>query len=219
MASGAHGEAAPAARSGGFTRRGLGLLGAAVVAGGVLLGMLLPLGAGGPGGVPALSATPIAPPREAPAIVGRDVDGVPVSVPAEGRPAVVTFVAAACAGACAERVAGLAAGLERAGDDLREVDVVAVSLAPEADGAGAVNDLLARYDLQGRLNYVVGSRAELEPVWRAWGVTVAGPGERVDAGLAPPLVLVDDEGRQVGVYGPAEALDPVDLAADLEVLR
>lgn len=217
--SSAHPTSSATASRGGFTRRGLGLLAAAVVAGGVLLGMLLPLGAGGPDGRSALAATPVVPPRDAPAIAGRDVDGVEVGVPADGRPAVVTFVASACAAACADRLGALAQGLEGAGDDAEGVDAVAVSIAPEADGVGAVNDLLARHDLQGRLSYLVGSRGELEPIWRAWGVAAAPAGEAVGATQAAPLVLVDREGRQVGVYRPEDALDPADLASDLRALH
>jgi protein SCO1/2 len=207
-----------AQRTGTFTRRGLGVLLALVVAGGVALGMAIPLGAGGPGGRPALAATPVTPIRDAPPIAGRDVEGVAVAVPAAGRPALVTFLAASCSGGCAARLDALAQGLGRAGDTAGDVDVVAVSVAPEADRPAAVNALLARYDLQGRLAYVIGTRADLEPVWRAWGV--AAPGAARPPALADPapVVLVDAEGRQVGTYRPGDALEPGDLAGDVRAL-
>jgi protein SCO1 len=206
-----------AQRSGAFTRRGLGVALGLVVAGGIALGMALPLGTGGPGGRPALGATPIAPARDAPPIAGRDVEGVGVAVPAEGRPALVTFLASGCTAGCGARLDALAAGLEEAGEAAGEVDVVAVSVAPEADDTEAVNALLSRHDLQGRLLYVIGERADLAPIWRDWGVAAPETGAPAPADPAP-LVLVDAAGQQVGVYGPADPLEGDDVAGDLRAL-
>lgn len=192
----------------GFGRRGLTILLVGIVVGGALLGILIPLGAGGPFGRPALQAAPIDPPRLVPDTEGVDADGVPIRVPSEeGRPALVAFLSSDCPTACAP-VARIADALERAGDASEDIDVVAISVNPEGDTPVRVNDLLARHDLQGRMRYLVGTRERLEPLWAEWRVDPA----------TPPLILVDERGRQVGAYAPAVPYSAEGLASDIRAL-
>lgn len=212
-------------RVAGFGRRGITILLVAVVGGGVLLGILIPLGTGGPFGRPALQASPIEPSRPAPATQGRDADGALVVLPSpEGRPAIVTFLSADCPDPCPVLAARISGALDEAGDSARQIDVVAISLDPEGDTPPAVTDLLVRYDLQGRLRYLVGTRAELEPVWEAWqvapeAVAAESPGAgEAAASRSAPVILVNEHGRQVAQYPPGVPFEAADLASDIRAL-
>jgi cytochrome oxidase Cu insertion factor (SCO1/SenC/PrrC family) len=53
--------------------------------------------------------------------------------------------------------------------------VVAVSVDPEGDTPAVVRRFLGARGLTGEVDYLVGSRAELEATWAAWGVARSVP--------------------------------------------
>lgn len=203
----------------GVNRRPL-ILAALVVACAAALGALLTLRAatGGDDG-PALRATP--PPALIPAPVtsGTDSTGEPLTVPRAGRPALVTFLFANCPTVCPLVGTQVAAALDRVDPALlEEVDVVAISVDPAGDTPEDVARFLDTHRLTGRMRYLVGTRAELAPVWRRWGV-LAQPGGNATASVhTARVVLVDREGRQVGSYAGGIPIPVEDLAADISTL-
>jgi protein SCO1 len=48
--------------------------------------------------------------------------------------------------------------------------VIAVSVDPTGDTPPVVRRFLEARRVQGFVDYLVGTRAQLEPVWKAWGV-------------------------------------------------
>src|SRR5690606_18935698 len=130
---------------------------------------LIGLGASGSG--PALRADPVEPARDAPATAGRDQDGRPVAVPAEGRPALVTFLFANCPDVCPMAAEQISRALDRVGPAADGIDVVAVSVDPAGDTPAAVRRFLARHRLEGRMRYLIGDEADLRPIWDAWYVS------------------------------------------------
>lgn len=211
----------PARAEGRSARRTLAVLGAVVVALGVGVGIAIPLGPGGPNGAAALNAVPIEPARTAPATAGRGADGAEIRLPGEGRPAVVTFLFTECPDVCPLIATRLRAALDELGPEAEGIDVVAITVDPEDDTPRAARAFLAAYGLAGRVDYLIGSRAELQPIWAAWGVAAqpAHDGHGGEGSVhSAPILLVDREGRQVGRYSPGIPFSPDDLAADMRRL-
>ena len=153
------------------------------------------------------------PPGMAPARFAlRDQDGRTVDAASlRGRPAVVTFLYTSCRDTCplvADQIRG-------ALDDLggASVPVVAVSVDPRGDTPLNAKRFLARHGLTGRARFAIGTRAQLAPVWRQFGVRPQLGG----ADHTTSTVLLDRRGRQrVGFL--AEDLTPEALAHDLRRL-
>jgi protein SCO1/2 len=166
---------------------------------------------------PALNADAVSPARDAPLTAGTGFDGAPVSAPTPGRPALVTFLFTECPDICPFIAATIRQALERAGDEADVVDIVAVSVDPEGDTPASVRAFLTKHDLLGRMDYIVGTRAELAPLWKAWLVAAQPEGSDVSAHSAR-IVLVDRQGRQVGDYAAGVQVPIADLAEDLVTL-
>lgn len=171
----------------------------------------------GGGGGSDLNADPVEPPRDAPATRGTNYDGRAVAVPRDGRPAIVTFLFAECPDICPAIATTIRQALDRAGAAADGVDVVAVSVDPAGDTPAAVRAFLERRRMLGRMDYIVGSRAELEPLWDAWFVAAQPDGVPASAHSAR-VVLVDAEGRQAGAYSAGVPVPIEDLAEDIATL-
>ncbi len=171
------------------------------------------------GGTPddRFNATAISPSRPAPPTQGTGFDGRPVSVPVEGRPAVVTFLFANCPDVCPAISAVLARALDDLGAQADELDVVAVSVDPAGDTPAAVGDFLDRFRLRGRMEYITGTRAELAPIWRDWFVLAQDAG--ADASVhSARVVLIDRDGRQVAAWSAGIPVPVDELTEDLRTL-
>ena len=179
---------------------------------------LVAVGVGGGGSGPALNATLVDPPAPAPAIRGADQDGRPVALPREGRPMVVTFMFTRCPSTCPLISEQLASALDMLGPDADRVDVVAISVDPRGDTPARTRAFLRAHRLEGRLRYVIGSPAELAPLWDAWQVA-AQPADEPSLSLhSARIVLVDEDGRQVGRYAAGLPIPPADIAEDVTSL-
>ena len=95
------------------------------------------------------------------------------------------------------------------------VRVLAISVDPKGDTVQAVRSYAAIHQLLPQFHYLIGSRAELEPVWQAYGVAAlpGGPG-LVDHSAYELLVAADGKGRVR--YDSAVRPEPV--AADIRAL-
>ena len=141
----------------------------------------------------------------------RDERGRPVSMrDFRGRPVVVTFLYATCEDTCpttAQQIKG-ALGLLRSG-----VPALAVSVDPPRDTPAQARAFLRKYDLTGRLRWVLGSRTELEPLWRGFAIQEQLPESEHQA----RITIVDSDGMQRVGY-PADQATPERLAHDLREL-
>ena len=164
-----------------------------------------------------LNATPVRPARDAPLTEGSGYDGEPVSAPTPGRPALVTFLFANCPDVCPMISETIRQALERVGPEADGVDVVAISVDPEGDTPAAVREFLKVHRLEGRMDYIVGTRAELTPIWKDWMVAAQPAGDNMSIHSAR-VVLVDADGRQVGSYPGGIPVPIDDLAADITTL-
>lgn len=172
----------------------------------------------GTGGAPPLNAVPISPPVAAPPTAGRDSAGNLVSVPEGGRPALVTFLYAHCTTSCPLIAGEIAAALDAVGaGTASKIDTVAISVDPTGDTPSEVNNFLAVHHLIGRMSYIIGSRAELAPLWQAWGIR-AQPSNAISSTHTALVVLVDKQGQEVGSYAGAIPISVPALAGDIRTL-
>lgn len=171
---------------------------------------------------PDLIADPVMPARDAPLTQGTDSEGRPVQVPTQGRPALVTFLFADCPDVCPTITGTIREALDRVGPQADGLDVVAVSVDPAGDTPQNVRRFLARHRMEDRMRYLIGSQAELEPIWKAWMVASQpqdGTDQETTASLhSARVVLVDREGRQAGAYPAAIPVPIDDLASDIRTL-
>ena len=141
----------------------------------------------------------------------RDQDGERVTAAGlRGRPAVITFLYTTCEDTCPVTAQQIRGAL----DDLdSDVPVVAVSVDPANDTPLRARRFLLEQGLSGRMRFLLGDRAQLEPVWRAFGIRPQGKGFEHTAST----VVVDAKGRQrVGFM--TDRLTPEGLARDLKSL-
>ncbi len=127
---------------------------------------------------PATTSAPVAfeggtvsPVRAAPPLRLADSDGRTVDITDyRGRPVLVTFVYATCPDVCPLIMQNLRRVRRDAGPLGRRMRVIAVSVDPKGDTPAVVRRFLRVQHLQGFVRYLVGTRAQLEPVWDAWQI-------------------------------------------------
>ena len=135
-------------------------------------------------------------------------DGETVTASAlRGEPMVVTFIYSTCEDTCPGQVQSIRGALDDLG---RDVPVVGVSVDPANDTPESARSFLLEQSMTGRMEFLLGTRAELEPVWDAFGIAPQRRGREHSA----YTVLVDGEGRQ-RIGFPADRLTPSALAHDL----
>lgn len=159
------------------------------------------------------------PPTPAPALALHNYLGQPVNIASyRARAVLVTFLYTNCPDICPLITASLHATLELMGPaESSRVQIIAVSVDPRGDTPRAVAAFLARHEMTGRMQYLIGSARELAPVWKAWGV-----GSERDASQ-PQLVNhsglvygISASGRRTTVYAPN--FTPAELAHDVPLL-
>ncbi len=138
----------------------------------------------------------------------RDQDGETVTAAAlRGRPVVVTFLYSTCEDTCPAQVMSIRGALDRLGHD---VPVIGVSVDPANDTPARARAFLLEMSMTGRMDFLLGDRSELAPLWKAFGIAPQRKGREHSA----YTVLVDGRGRQ-RIGFPADRLTPRALAADL----
>jgi protein SCO1 len=142
-----------------------------------------------------------------------DQDGRAVSLRAlRGRVVVLTFMYSTCRDTCPVTAQQIRGALDDLGHD---VPALAVSVDPAHDTPDAAQGFLVKQSLSGgRMRFLLGSRAQLQPIWRAYGIRPQG---RAFDHSAYVLVL-DRRGRQ-RVSFPVAQLTPEGLAHDVRRLE
>ncbi len=141
----------------------------------------------------------------------RDQDGRTATMDEyRGRAVVITFLYSTCQDTCPLTAQQIRGALDDLGHD---VPVLAISVDPAGDTQSHVRHFLVEQRLAGRMRFLVGTREQLRPVWRAYGIQPQGQGFEHTAST----VVVDGEGTQRLGYL-TEQLTPEGLADDLRAL-
>ena len=142
----------------------------------------------------------------------RDEQGKPVSMRAlRGQPVVVTFLYSHCQDTCPITAQTIRGALDDLGHD---VPALAISVDPPNDTPASARKFLAEQRANGRIRFVLGTRAKLRPIWNDYGVTP----QRVTQEHIAHITLVDARGFQRVGY-PISQATPERLAHDLALLE
>lgn len=141
----------------------------------------------------------------------RDQDGRRVTMrELRGRPAVVTFIYTTCEETCPAQVQLIRGALDDLG---RDVPALAISVDPPRDTPERARRFLAKNRAVGRVGIVLGSRAELKPVWKGFAIHP----QTEELEHQSRIVLVDRRGFQRVGFMMSQAT-PEGVAHDLRVL-
>lgn len=112
------------------------------------------------------------PPAPAPPLRLRSYLGKTVNIEQyRGKALLVTFLYTNCPDVCPLITAGLHAALDAMGPRLAaKTQIVAVSVDPRGDTRAAVAAFLARHEMTGRMQYLIGNAHELGHVWSDWNI-------------------------------------------------
>jgi protein SCO1/2 len=160
----------------------------------------------------------LTPPKPAPPIDLHDARGQRVTLAAQrGRYVLVTFIYTQCPDVCPLITQNLNTALRVIGPKARkQVRVLAVSVDPAGDTPKAVKAYERERHLFPQFRYLIGTRAELRLVWKAWHVlAVETKPDLVDH--VAYTALVDTKGRERVLYG--SSVRATQVVHDLRALQ
>ena len=128
-----------------------------------------------------------------------------------GQPVILTFMYSTCQNTCPIMADQIRGAMNDLGHD---VPALAVSVDPRNDTPLNAKRFLLKHALVGRMRFLLGSRAQLAPIWKAYGIQPQG--SRFDHSAY--VLLIDKRGRQ-RVGFPMSELTPEGLAHDVKVLQ
>jgi protein SCO1/2 len=115
------------------------------------------------------------PPQEEAPLRLRNYLGEPVDLRSyRGKAVLVTFIYTHCPDVCPLIVSHMKTALALLGPKARDLQIVAVSTDPRGDNRRTVAAFLEEHGMTGRMQYLIGNRAELGRVWKDWNI-VASP--------------------------------------------
>jgi protein SCO1/2 len=148
----------------------------------------------------------------APDFTLRNQDGEPVSMRAlRGKPVIVTFLYTTCDDTCPAQAQTVRGALDDLGED---VPALAIAVDPPRDTPERAKVFLAKAKALGRIDFVLGTRAELKPLWKAFFIRPQSINEEHQA----RFTLVDKRGFQ-RIGFPGDQATPETLAHDLRLLQ
>jgi protein SCO1 len=141
----------------------------------------------------------------------RDQDGKPVSMRAlRGRPVLVSFLYTTCDDTCPAQAQTMRGALDDLGED---VPALAIAVDPPRDTPARARAFLLKARATGRIDFVLGSRAQLRPLWKGFFIRPQSVNQEHQA----RFTLIDKDGYQ-RVGFPGDLATPEALAHDLRLL-
>lgn len=156
-------------------------------------------------------------PTPAPLLALRDYHGRMVDISTyRGKAVLVTFIYTHCPDTCPLETANLHNALAMLGAKAAEVKIVAVSTDPRGDTPAAVRAFLARHDMIGRMEYLIGTPSELSYTWQAWGIATTAPTAEDRVNHSAGVFGIAASGRVTTVY--PSNFKPAQIAHDIPLL-
>jgi protein SCO1/2 len=134
-----------------------------------------------------------------------------------GKAVVLTFLYTSCPDVCPLTTVKFQRAIRQLGPDAQRIAFVAVTVDPETDTPQRLQQYTRAMGMSGRLTFLTGSRAQLEPVWKAYYVQplsaqqaakliAEGPAAPSDPTFqnahTAPVFLLDPQGREQRLLGP-----------------
>jgi protein SCO1/2 len=131
-----------------------------------------------------------------------------------GRVVILTFMYSTCQDTCPV----MAAQIRGALDDLgQKIPALAISVDPANDTPLNAKRFLFKNSMTGRMRFLLGSRARLAPIWKAYGIAPQTARSK-QSDHSAYVLLIDRRGRQKVAF-PQSELTPEGLAHDLRKLQ
>ncbi len=166
---------------------------------------------------PGLQGLILRPAKPAPALALRNYTGVPVTLSGlRGKAVLVTFVYTHCPDVCPLIVSSLAAAQHQLGSNGRRLQILAVTIDPRRDTPPAIRTFLAARDASGTMDYLLGTRPELERTWKRWDVAVSVGSGKLTNGHSAVIYGISASGRMSVVY-PSD-VTPAQITHDVPLL-
>jgi protein SCO1 len=181
---------------------GAALLGATALAAGLLSGC----GGGSatdPTGLPQVPGADAVPARPAPPLDLTDYRGRRIDLAKlTKRPVLVAFLYTHCHDLCPIVAAKVHTAFAHLGPARRPI-FLAVSVDPAHDTPASAAAFNRRHRTEGEIDWLLGSRAELEKVWKAWGVKPErSKSDPEEIEHSAELFAIDPQGRIRALYPP-----------------
>jgi protein SCO1/2 len=141
------------------------------------------------------------PPTRAPEIALRDQNGHAIRLSSlRGKTVFVTFLYVHCPDVCPLIATHLDSALRRLGAKRASgIRILAVSVDPKGDTPAAARRFVKQHDLLPQFHFLLGSRAQLAPVWKAYHVVTFKDPEGTVSHSAFTL-LIDASGKERLIY-------------------
>lgn len=112
------------------------------------------------------------PPKPVPPLKLDNYLGQPVNIHSfRGKAVLVLFIYDHCPDICPLMVSNLHAAQDQmSAAERKQVQIIAVSVDPKGDTPQTVRKFLADHQMTGRMQYLIGSRPQLENVWSDWNI-------------------------------------------------
>jgi protein SCO1 len=161
----------------------------------------------------------LTPVSQAPPLALHNYLGQPVNIDSyRGKAVLVTFLYTNCPDVCPLITSNLRVAQNLMGPaQSSKVQIIAVSVDPRGDTPKAVAAFLARHEMTGRMQYLVGSAAQLARVWQAWGVGSERDEQQPQFVNHTGLIYgITASGKRMTVY--AASFQPAEIAHDVPLL-
>ena len=162
----------------------------------------------------------VKPPQPAPPLTLDNSLGEPVNIADyRGKAVLVTFIYDHCPDVCPLIVGNLHAAQNELGGEADKLQIIAVSVDPKGDTPKTVKAFLEDHQMTGRMQYLIGTRPELEKVWSQWDIVAKDSPKRFDPDAVEHSALVygvSASGEMTTIY-PA-TFKPRQIVHDVPIL-
>jgi protein SCO1 len=161
----------------------------------------------------------LSPPTPAPSLALRNSLGQPVNIDSyRGKAVLVTFLYTNCPDICPLITSNLRVAQNLMGPATSsKVQIIAVSVDPRGDTPKAVAAFLARHEMTGRMQYLIGSASQLAQVWKTWGVGSERDEQQPQFVNHSGLIYgITASGKRLALY--AANFKPAEIAHDVPLL-
>jgi protein SCO1/2 len=131
-----------------------------------------------------------------------------------GRVVAMTFIHSKCTSTCPVTLQTIRGALNELGPERDAVDVLAVTVDPEADTRRSVTRFLRGQHADDFVRYLTGPRATLTKIWKRYGIQPQGSGQEDHTAF----VLLRDRRGVLRIGFPSHQMTAEDLEHDLRLL-
>ena len=136
-----------------------------------------------------------------------------------GKAVLVTFIYDHCPDICPLIVGNLHTAQSQLGPEAKNLQIIAVSVDPKGDTPTTVKAFLKAHRMTGRMEYLIGSRPQLEKVWSDWDiVSRASPSKKIPDAVEHSALIygIGGNGKITTLY-PAN-FKPAQIVHDVPIL-